>query len=129
MIKKNDDVEIEQSEEHSDAFAVRKKIQVFLFCNFKWNFLWKKAYYAYDNDESNSLKEPIYNDDLGLAVERLKDGFQIKNLWDILNSWIVDLIEKLNLVFLEIKFWNIDYHQDIRKKNTKRRRTLINFLK
>jgi len=24
MIKKNDDVEIEQSEEHSDAFAVRK---------------------------------------------------------------------------------------------------------
>lgn len=65
MIKKNDDVEIEQSEEHSDAFA---------------------AYYAYDNDDNNKVREPVYNEELGLAIEKLKDDFQLKNLWDILNG-------------------------------------------
>lgn len=65
MVKRNDDVEIEQSEEHSDAFA---------------------AYYAYDNDDSSSIREPVYNEELGLAIEKLKDGFQLKNLWDVLSG-------------------------------------------
>lgn len=65
MTQKSDDVEIEQSEEHSDAFA---------------------AYYAYDNDENTSVQPPVYSEELGLAIEKLKDGYQLKNLWDILSG-------------------------------------------
>lgn len=65
MTQKTDDVEIEQSDEHSDAFG---------------------AYYAYESEDSNNVQEPVYNEELGLAIEKLKDGFQLKNLWDILNG-------------------------------------------
>jgi hypothetical protein len=39
-----------------------------------------------DNDESSSKMEPVYNEELGLAIEKLKDGFQLKNLWDVVNG-------------------------------------------
>jgi Bardet-Biedl syndrome 5 protein len=32
------------------------------------------------------VREPVYNEELGLAIEKLKDGYQLKNLWDILNG-------------------------------------------
>jgi hypothetical protein len=48
--------------------------------------LFIKAYYAYDNDGANAVREPVYNEELGLAIEKLKDGYQLKNLWDILNG-------------------------------------------
>lgn len=59
MVKRLDDIEIEHSKEHTDALA---------------------AYYAYDTEDSNMLREPIYNEELGLAIEKIKDGFQLKNL-------------------------------------------------
>ncbi|CAF0794727.1 unnamed protein product [Brachionus calyciflorus] len=65
MIQKSDDVEIEQSDEHVDAFA---------------------AYYAYDQNENSSVQEPVYSEELGLAIEKLKEGYQLKNLWDILSG-------------------------------------------
>jgi hypothetical protein len=40
-----------------------------------------------ENDESGPRKmEPVYNKELGLAIEKLKDGFQLKNLWDVVNG-------------------------------------------
>lgn len=42
MIKKNDDVEIEQSEEHSDAFAVRKWFNILYFINLNEIFYEKR---------------------------------------------------------------------------------------
>lgn len=65
MVQKADDVEIEQSDEHADAFG---------------------AYYAYENDDNSNVQEPVYNEELGLAIEKLKEGFTLKNLWDILNG-------------------------------------------
>lgn len=41
-----------------------------------------KSYYALDSNDTAS-KEPVYNEELGLAIEKLKDGFQLKNLWDV----------------------------------------------
>lgn len=38
-----------------------------------------------DDDSSNS-RDPVYNGELGLAIEKLKDGFELKNLWDVLNG-------------------------------------------
>jgi Bardet-Biedl syndrome 5 protein len=62
--QRNDDVEIEHSDEHSDNFA---------------------AYYMAEDDVGNA-KEPVYNEELGLAIEKLKDGFELKNLWDVVNG-------------------------------------------
>ena len=61
---------------------------VLITINFLTIFLiFFKAYYAYDNeDSSQKKKEPVYNEELGLAIEKLKDGFQLKNLWDILSG-------------------------------------------
>lgn len=62
--QRNDDVEIEESAEHTDAFA---------------------AYYMAEEDTTNS-KDPVYNEELGLAIEKLKDGFELRNLWDVVNG-------------------------------------------
>ena len=40
-------------------------------------------------DDSNNEKEPVYNQELGLAIERIKDGFELKNLWEVI--WKVKL--------------------------------------
>lgn len=65
MAEKSDDVELEQNEEHADAFA---------------------AYYAYDQSDKMIIQEPVYNQELGLAIEKLKEGYELKNLWDILSG-------------------------------------------
>ncbi|RNA32571.1 Bardet-Biedl syndrome 5 [Brachionus plicatilis] len=65
MVEKCDDIEIEQSQEHADAFA---------------------SYYAYDQNENFTVQEPVYSQELGLAIEKLKDGYELKNLWDILSG-------------------------------------------
>jgi len=62
--QRNDDVEIENSDEHFDNYA---------------------AYYMAE-DEVGSSKEPVYNEELGLAIEKLKDGFEVKNLWEVVNG-------------------------------------------
>ena len=46
-----------------------------------------KAYYAYDTEQTNvEGTEPVYNEELGLAIEKLKDGYQLKHLWDVLSG-------------------------------------------
>lgn len=55
-----DDVEIE-TEGQSDAFA---------------------AYFADGNKDRD--RDPVYSEELGLAVEKLKDGFTLSGLWDVL---------------------------------------------
>ncbi|KAI0210261.1 Bardet-Biedl syndrome-like protein 5 [Lamellibrachia satsuma] len=55
-----DDVEIESGQEQSDAFA---------------------AYFA---DGAKELdRDPEFNTELGLAVEKLKDGFTLSGLWEV----------------------------------------------
>ena len=40
-----------------------------------------QAYFADGNKQVDD--EPVFNDKLGLAVEKLKDGFTIESLWEI----------------------------------------------
>ncbi|XP_015778467.1 PREDICTED: Bardet-Biedl syndrome 5 protein-like [Acropora digitifera] len=58
-----DDIEIVNDGEGTDAFA---------------------AYFA-DGDKSSD-REPVYSEELGLAVEKLKDGFTIQGLWEVVPS-------------------------------------------
>ncbi|KAK2561305.1 Bardet-Biedl syndrome 5 protein-like protein [Acropora cervicornis] len=44
----------------------------------------EKAYFA-DGDKSSD-REPVYSEELGLAVEKLKDGFTIQGLWEVVPS-------------------------------------------
>ncbi|XP_075465251.1 BBSome complex member BBS5 isoform X3 [Ascaphus truei] len=55
-----DDVEIE-ADEHTDAFV---------------------AYFADGNKQQD--REPVFSEDLGLAIEKLKDGFTLHGLWDVM---------------------------------------------
>ncbi len=55
-----DDGDIIEQEEDSDSFV---------------------AYYA--DVDKNTDRPPIYNADLGLAIEKLRDGFTVENLWNI----------------------------------------------
>ncbi|XP_005089032.1 Bardet-Biedl syndrome 5 protein homolog [Aplysia californica] len=57
-----DDVEVEYDSQ-TDAFA---------------------AYFADGNKEKD--REPVFSDELGLAVEKLKDGFTISGLWEVIAS-------------------------------------------
>lgn len=65
MVERSDDFEIEQNEEHADALA---------------------AYYALDQNEKLVVQEPVYSQELGLAIEKLKERYELKNLWDILSG-------------------------------------------
>ncbi|CAH3195350.1 unnamed protein product [Porites evermanni] len=58
-----DDIEIVNEGEGTDAFA---------------------AYFA-DGDKSSD-REPVYSDQLGLAVEQLKEGFTLQGLWEVVPS-------------------------------------------
>ncbi len=61
MKREVDDVEIvETNEEESDTLSV---------------------YYADVNKDSD--REPVYSSELGLAIEKLKDGFTVQTLWSI----------------------------------------------
>lgn len=43
-----------------------------------------QAYFADGNKEKD--REPVYSEELGLAIEKLKDGFTIAGLWEVLPS-------------------------------------------
>lgn len=60
MERVQDDVEIE-TEGQSDAFA---------------------AYFADGNKDRD--RDPVFSEELGLAIEKLKDGFTLQGLWDVL---------------------------------------------
>lgn len=55
-----DDVEIE-ADEHTDAFV---------------------AYFADGNKQQD--REAVFSEELGLAIEKLKDGFTLQGLWDVM---------------------------------------------
>eukprot|EP01052_Picozoa_sp_SAG31_P071120 SAG31_NODE_30025_length_386_cov_1.059233_1_plen_62_part_00 len=42
------------------------------------------AYYA-DGGKQNIDRQPVFCEELGLAVEQLRPGFTIDNLWNVLN--------------------------------------------
>ncbi|XP_002734271.1 BBSome complex member BBS5-like [Saccoglossus kowalevskii] len=58
-----DDVEIVNEDEQSDAFA---------------------AYFA-DGDKQKD-RPPVYSEELGLAIEKLKDGFTLSGLWEVMDQ-------------------------------------------
>ncbi|XP_028618794.1 Bardet-Biedl syndrome 5 protein [Grammomys surdaster] len=55
-----DDVEID-SDNHTDAFV---------------------AYFADGNKQQD--REPVFSEELGLAIEKLKDGFTLQGLWEVM---------------------------------------------
>ncbi|CAD5110720.1 DgyrCDS92 [Dimorphilus gyrociliatus] len=57
-----DDVLIESGEDQSDAFA---------------------AYFADGNKQTD--RDPVYSDELGLAIEKLADGFTLRQLWQVVD--------------------------------------------
>ncbi|XP_071491854.1 BBSome complex member BBS5-like [Diadema antillarum] len=57
-----DDIDIVDDDEQSDAFA---------------------AYFA-DGDKQKD-RPPVYSEELGLAIEKLKDGFTLSNLWEVVD--------------------------------------------
>ncbi len=60
--KQSDDVEIVETEDDNDAFAMA---------------------YA---DSNNADREPVYNSELGLAVEKLREGVTIQSLWQVVHN-------------------------------------------
>ena len=86
MVQKNDDVEIEQSEEHVDSFGVRKISLDYLIKRLCLIYFLYQAYYAYESEDQNTKHEPDYSEELGLSIEKLKEGFKLKDLWDIVGS-------------------------------------------
>jgi hypothetical protein len=45
------------------------------------------AFVAYFADSGHRKdREPVYSPELGLAIEKLKDGFTIQSLWEVLPS-------------------------------------------
>jgi Bardet-Biedl syndrome 5 protein len=45
------------------------------------------AFVAYFADSGHKKdREPVYSPELGLAIEKLKDGFTIQSLWEVLPS-------------------------------------------
>ncbi|XP_041478439.1 Bardet-Biedl syndrome 5 protein homolog [Lytechinus variegatus] len=57
-----DDIDIVNEDEQSDAFA---------------------AYFA-DGDKQKD-RPPVFSEELGLAIEKLKDGFTLSNLWEVVD--------------------------------------------
>ena len=41
-----------------------------------------QAYFADGSKERD--RDPVFSDELGLAVEKLKDGFTLAGLWEVL---------------------------------------------
>lgn len=41
-----------------------------------------QAYFADGNKDKD--REPVFSEELGLAVEKLRDGFTLQGLWDVL---------------------------------------------
>ncbi|XP_033103226.1 Bardet-Biedl syndrome 5 protein homolog [Anneissia japonica] len=58
-----DDVDIVEEDEPSDAFA---------------------AYFADGNKQKD--RPPVFSKELGLAIEKLKDGFTLSNLWEVVEQ-------------------------------------------
>jgi Bardet-Biedl syndrome 5 protein len=45
------------------------------------------AFVAYFADSGHKKdREPVYSPELGLAIEKLKDGFTVQSLWEVLPS-------------------------------------------
>ncbi|KAF1466629.1 hypothetical protein FQV21_0014600, partial [Spheniscus demersus] len=69
-----DDVEIE-SDEHTDAFVIIKLKSTFCFLIFF-------SYLVHSKKQHD--REPVFSEELGLAIEKLKDGFTLQGLWEVM---------------------------------------------
>ena len=70
-------MEIDGGVEQSDVFAV---IPLFVLIYFMRNI--PQTYLA-DHAESEAA-EPVFNEELGLVIGKLKEGFEISDLWNVL---------------------------------------------
>lgn len=43
-------------------------------------------YLADDNNGTNKHREPTYCKELGFAMERIKEGYTLSDLWDVIPS-------------------------------------------
>lgn len=43
-----------------------------------------QAYFADGNKEKD--RPPVFSEELGLAIEKLKDGFTLSNLWEVVDK-------------------------------------------
>lgn len=64
---------------------------IICFFNVEYNVdLWLKKLIGYCilifSHLQSSDREPVYSEELGLAVEKLKDGFTIQGLWEVVPS-------------------------------------------
>ena len=50
--------------------------------------------YIADDDPESMLRPPVYCPDLGLAVEELKEGFTMQDLWEVLP--LSEFVQKQN---------------------------------
>ena len=57
-------------------------LQYFMFCVFILSTVVFQAYFA-DGDHQID-REPVYCPELGLAIEKLKDGFTLAGLWEVM---------------------------------------------
>ena len=53
-----------------------------MFCVFMLSTVVFQAYFA-DGDHQID-REPVYCPELGLAIEKLKDGFTLAGLWEVM---------------------------------------------
>ena len=74
-----DDIEILQSREHTDSYAVSSSTALLS------SRTGKASLQTYLLDAGKRDREPVYSDELGLAIEKLPSGYTLGSLWDILN--------------------------------------------
>jgi hypothetical protein len=70
-------------ESHAEAPSLTEDIQEFDDSG----EVMSNAFVAYFADSGHKRdREPVYSPELGLAIEKLKDGFTVQSLWGVLPS-------------------------------------------
>lgn len=86
-----DDVEIDNAAIRPDAFAVYAsrycRSSACYYCipifDIVASDLVLQAYFADGSVRGSEERGPVYSEELGLAIERLREGFTLRDLWEI----------------------------------------------
>lgn len=84
-----DDVDVIQASNQLDTFAVSQPIiiyipSIFLFLPNSLHFINPSSFQAYLADPHKTKdREPVFNPELGLAMEKLPEGYSLSDLWDV----------------------------------------------
>ena len=84
-----DDVDVIQASNQLDTFAVSQLIIYkntinFLFLPNSLHFVNPSSFQAYLADPHKAKdREPVFNPELGLAMEKLPEGYSLSDLWDV----------------------------------------------